>query len=77
VAATGGGSASRGTAGVPRSVGLSVSPPPPVEELTPLAGISFGKAPYLWPLLVLLDLLTAAAVVLLVRRTWSTASHTD
>ena len=83
--APGGGSAhhQRGSAGTrhgwraPRSVGLSVSPPPPVEQLTPLAGISFGQAPYLWPLLVLLDLLAAAAVVLLVRRTWSTASDTD
>jgi hypothetical protein len=39
--------------------------------LTPLAGISFGRAPYLWPLLVLLDVLAAGAVILAVRKRWS------
>jgi hypothetical protein len=44
---------------------------PPVEQLTPLAGISFGQAPYLWPLFVLLDVVAAGAVLLAVRKTWS------
>lgn len=60
-----------GTVGAQQSVGLAVAPPPPVDQLTPLAGISFGKAPYLWPLFLLLDVIAAGAVVLLVRRTWS------
>jgi hypothetical protein len=58
-------------------VGLAVSPPPPVEQLTPLAGISFGQAPYLWPLFILLDLAAVGAVVVLVRRTWSPTSGAD
>ena len=53
--------------------GLNVNPPPPVEQLTPLAGINFGQAPYLWPLFLLLDVVAAGAVVLVVRKTWSTA----
>jgi hypothetical protein len=65
------------TVSVPQSVGLAVSPPPPVEQLTPLAGISFGQAPYLWPLFILLDVAAAAAVVVLVRRTWSPTSAGD
>jgi hypothetical protein len=39
--------------------------------LTPGGGISFGKAPYLWPLFVLLDVIAAAAVVIAVRKSWS------
>ncbi len=65
------------TVSVQQSAGLAVSPPPPVEQLTPLAGISFGQAPYLWPLFILLDVIAAAAVVLLVRRTWSPTSGAD
>jgi hypothetical protein len=48
-----------------------------VDQLTPLAGISFGQAPYLWPLFLLLDAIAAGAVVLLVRRTWSPNSGVD
>jgi hypothetical protein len=61
----------------PQSLGLSISPPPPVDQLTPLAGISFGHAPYLWPLFLLLDAIAAGTVVLLVRRTWSVNSGAD
>lgn len=55
----------------PASAGLQLSPPPPVEQLSPLAGIFFGQAPYLWPLFVILDVAAAAAVAVVVRRTWS------
>ncbi len=65
------------TLGSPEAAGLSMTGPPPVAELTPLAGISFGRAPYLWPLFLLLDLIAAGAVVVLVRRTWSATSGAD
>ncbi len=78
---SGTGSASNSAAGAtlspPRAGGLSLSPPPPVAQLTPLAGISFGQAPYLWPLFLLLDVVAATAVVMLVRRTWSPKSGAD
>ncbi|MDQ6856204.1 MAG: hypothetical protein M3Z57_03930 [Candidatus Dormibacteraeota bacterium] len=74
---SGPGSSATSTVTVPPSVGLAVSAPPPVEQLTPLAGISFGKAPYLWPLFILLDLIAVGAVVFLVRRTWSPTSGVD
>lgn len=54
------------------AAGLDITPPPPVVQLSPLAGISFGRAPYLWPMFLLLDLVAAGVVVLVVRRTWST-----
>jgi hypothetical protein len=73
----GSGSSATSALSAPQSVGLAVSPPPPVEQLTPLAGISFGQAPYLWPLFILLDVVAAGAVVFLVRRTWSPASDSD
>jgi hypothetical protein len=56
--------------------GLDLAQPPPVEQLTPLAGISFGQAPYVWPLFLLLDVVAAFAVVIAVRKTWS-ASGVD
>jgi hypothetical protein len=66
------------TVGSPHSAtGLSLAGPPPVEQLTPLAGISFGEAPYLWPIFALLDVIAAAAVVLVVRKTWSRAPGAD
>ena len=70
-------SSATSTISLPQSLGLAVAPPPPVDQLTPLAGISFGQAPYLWPLFLLLDVIGAAAVVLLVRRTWSSSSGAD
>jgi hypothetical protein len=60
-----------------RSVGLSLSPPPPVEQLTPLAGISFGRAPYLWPLFLVLDLIAAGALVVVVRKSLSSTPGAD
>ena len=74
---TGAASSAGSTLGSPQSVGLSVTAPPPVAQLTPLAGISFGQAPYLWPLILILDLIAAGAVALLVRRTWSPTSGAD
>ncbi len=71
-----GASSATSTISVPQSVGLSMTPPSPVEQLTPLAGISFGHAPYMWPLLVILDVLAAVGLVLLVRRTWSPTTDT-
>jgi hypothetical protein len=50
------------------ATGLSGGGPPPVEQLTPLAGISFGHAPFLWPVLLLLDVIAAAVAVLVVRK---------
>lgn len=53
--------------------GLDLAQPAPVEQLTPLAGISFGQAPYVWPLFLILDVFAAAAVAIAVRKTWSTS----
>lgn len=61
----------------PQSVGLSLSAPPLVEQLTPLAGISFGKAPYLWPLFLILDLIAAGVVVVVVRKSLSSTPGAD
>lgn len=51
----------------------SLVPPPPTSINLPTAtsGISFGKAPFLWPLFLGLDVLGAGAVVLALRKTWS------
>jgi hypothetical protein len=48
-----------------------------VEQLTPLAGISFGQAPYLWPLFLLLDVIAAGVAVVVVRRTLSATHGAD
>lgn len=48
--------------------------PPPVSSInlpTATSGINFGKAPFLWPLFLGLDVLGAGAVVLALRKTWS------
>jgi hypothetical protein len=39
--------------------------------ISPVAGLSFGKAPFLWPLFAVLDVFAVAAVALVVRRAWS------
>lgn len=51
----------------------SLVPPPPTSINLPTAtsGINFGKAPFLWPLFLGLDVLGAGAVVLALRKTWS------
>ena len=51
----------------------SLVPPPPSSINLPTAtsGINFGKAPFLWPLFLGLDVLGAGAVVLALRKTWS------
>ena len=51
----------------------SLVPPPPSSINLPSAtsGINFGKAPFLWPLFLGLDVLGAGAVVLALRKTWS------
>lgn len=51
----------------------SLVPPPPSSINLPTAtsGINFGKAPFLWPLFLGLDILGAGAVVLALRKTWS------
>lgn len=51
--------------------GLHDTPPLPVQTLSAVPGISFGQAPYLWPLFLLLDMAAAGAVVVVVRKTWS------
>lgn len=60
----------------PQGVGASspslVQPPPSSITLpTATSGINFGKAPFLWPLFLALDVLGAGAVVLALRKTWS------
>jgi hypothetical protein len=68
--ASGGGGG--GTAVDPATPGaITIQPPPAVETLSPVAGISFGKAPFLWPLFIVLDFLGLGAVVLVLRKTWS------
>ncbi|MFN2581532.1 MAG: hypothetical protein ABR498_02180 [Candidatus Dormibacteria bacterium] len=52
--------------------GILVQPPPASITLANgPGGINFGKAPFLWPLFLALDFLGVAAVVLVVRKTWS------
>ena len=59
-------------AGVTAGIGSLVQPPPSSITLpTATSGINFGKAPFLWPLFLGLDVLGAAAVVLALRKTWS------
>jgi hypothetical protein len=58
--------------GIAATTGSLVQPPPPSITLpTAAGGINFGKAPFLWPLFLGLDVLGAGAVVLALRKTWS------
>ncbi len=50
---------------------LLIPAPPAVQLSSPVAGISFGRAPFLWPLFVVLDALALIAVVIVLRKTWS------
>ena len=56
---------------VPPGGSLTVPPPPSITLPTATSGINFGKAPFLWPLFLGLDVLGAGAVVLALRKTWS------
>jgi hypothetical protein len=55
----------------PQSGSLTVPPPPSITLPSATSGINFGKAPFLWPLFLGLDVLGAGAVVLALRKTWS------
>jgi len=46
-----------------------------VLAIGPGTAISFGKAPFLWPLFAALDVMGLAAVVTVVRRTWSRSAQ--
>jgi hypothetical protein len=50
---------------------LNIGPPPSVLAIGPASSLSFGKAPFLWPLFAVLDAMGLGAVVWVVRRTWS------
>ncbi|HKR99021.1 MAG TPA: hypothetical protein VJU79_05855 [Candidatus Dormibacteraeota bacterium] len=41
----------------------------------PGSAISFGKAPFLWPLFAALDVMGLVAVVAVVRKTWSRSAQ--
>lgn len=60
----------------PGAPGLSFLAPPGVE-LTPLAGISFGQAPNIWPVFLLLDVMAAVGVVVAVRKSWAAQPTED
>jgi hypothetical protein len=61
-----------GPQGIAATTGSLVQPPPPSITLpTAAGGINFGKAPFLWPLFLGLDVLGAGAVLLALRKTWS------
>ncbi|MBV8444738.1 MAG: hypothetical protein JOZ92_02345 [Candidatus Dormibacteraeota bacterium] len=49
---------------------ITLPPPPPIQLASPGAAFNFGKAPFIWPLFALLDLLGLAAVAVVLRRTW-------
>ena len=70
-ASGGGGPVAASTGSSTAAGAITLAQPVAIEPLTPGGGISFGKAPYLWPLFVLLDLIVAGAVVIAVRKSWS------
>ena len=51
--------------------GITIPPPQAVEFTSPVSGFSFGKAPFLWPLFLALDVIAMAGVVFVLRKTWS------
>jgi len=65
-----GGPPSAGTAGL-RGGRLVAPPPSSITLPTAVSGINFGKAPFLWPLFLGLDLLGLGGVVLVLRKFWS------
>jgi hypothetical protein len=44
--------------------------PSNVLFLSPVAGLSFGQAPFLWPLFLGLDVAALVVLGLVVKRTW-------
>lgn len=67
----GGGAGLPSPPSTPSATGITVQAPPAIVQLSPIAGISFGRAPFLWPLFVGLDILGLVAVALVLRRTWA------
>lgn len=57
--------------GVTAPGSLVLPAPSSINLPTATSGINFGKAPFLWPLFLGLDVLGAGAVVLALRKTWS------
>jgi hypothetical protein len=61
-----------GSGGTQPPAAITVPPPAIVQLVTPGGdALPFGKAPFLWPLFVGLDVLGFAAVAFVLRRTWS------
>src|SRR5437588_1847487 len=52
------------------TAGIDPAAPAALALTSPGAGLSFGKAPYLWPLFIGLDVLAIAAAVFVLRKTW-------
>jgi hypothetical protein len=51
--------------------GIAFTPLPPIQLTSPVTGLSFGNAPFMWPLFAALDVLLVGLTVVLVRRTLS------
>jgi hypothetical protein len=51
--------------------GITIPPPQAVELTSPISGFSFGKAPFLWPLFLALDVIAIGVVAFVLRKTWS------
>ncbi|MGI8847080.1 MAG: hypothetical protein ACR2GX_02260 [Candidatus Dormibacteria bacterium] len=59
-----------GSSGVVTDAGASALPSPaPVAQVGAVSGFNFGHAPFLWPGLIVLDMLALLGVVAVVRRT--------
>ena len=52
------------------AAGIVLAAPSAVALTSPGSGLSFGKAPFLWPLFIGLDVLAIAAAVFVLRKTW-------
>lgn len=51
------------------SPALDTAALPAVQPLTPVAGLSFGRSPVVWPVILVVDLVALATAIVLVRRT--------
>jgi len=65
----GGGAADSAAGGTAASLDLAA--PSAIALTSPGSGLSFGKAPFLWPLFIGLDVLAMAGVAFVLRKTWS------